>query len=118
MVKPRTGRSPGSVLPTSARLNEPIGPGPPWTGFGSIPSPALNRDGLGQNSAKGLSASPTLKMRNIVSDRMPGLLFGLNFWTYKASLNSPLAYSGQASVELDEHLSAYPALRADHMTGG
>lgn len=25
---------------------------------------------------------------------------------------------GKASVELDEHLSAYPALRADHMTGG
>ena len=59
----------------------------------AFPSPALNRDGLGQNSAKGMSASPTLKMRNNVSDRMPGLLFGLNFWTYKASLNSPLAYS-------------------------
>jgi len=131
----RLTRSPGWYTPDwpVARLSAPhvsqvertqSGPDPLDRIWPSIrrcrPSPALNRDGLGQNLGRGISASPTLR-----NDKHPYRIecrdysSGLRFWTYKASLRRQLkVYSGQASVELGERLSTHPALRADHMTGG
>ncbi len=79
-----------------------------------------------QRELHGLSASPPIDRllhnaaseQSGTSDRMSGLLCWRNVCSTRAVRSRIAGLLRQASVDLGEHLSMHPALRADHVQTG